>query len=216
MIEIKFGMRAFLNESKVCIRVYWNKKKYETTFVTGLYAEPKKWDKDQQRAKKNSVHVVKLKCSEHTATSQEINSRIAQFKEEIEHAFYVYSLKGSIPTAEDLRIMVNASLGRTDDEPAVNLKLKAMGTLFNDFLDKGTREKNWDDKAREKYSQAYNHFMSANPKITVDTICEESMYNMRQWYVDNKYKNRTMNKQFIMLKAFLKYINGLDGYDIPA
>lgn len=103
MQEIKFGMRTFLNENKVCIRVYWNKKQYETTFVTGVYAEVKKWDKDLQRAKKNSIHVVALKCSEHTATSNEINARIAEFKEAIEHAFYIYALKSTIPAVEDIR-----------------------------------------------------------------------------------------------------------------
>ena len=71
-------------------------------------------------------------------------------------------------------------------------------------------------KYKEKYPQAFTHFTSANPRITFDKIDEDSMYNTRQWYIQNEYRNRSINKQFIMLKAFLRYIDEQDGYSIPA
>lgn len=216
MLQIKFGMRTYLNNNKVCIRVYWNNKKCETTFVTGVYAEVKKWDCDMQRAKKHSVHVVSSKCAHHTATANEINCRIAEFKEEIEGAFYLYSLKGSIPDVDELRAHVNAKLGRYEEKPSELVQTKGLQDYLEDFLKKGEREKNWDDQAKEKYTQAMMHFTSANPKVKVNTITIDSMYNLRDWYVKNEYRNRTTNKQFVMLKAVLKYINEQEGCSIPS
>ncbi len=42
------------------------------------------------------------------------------------------------------------------------------------------------------------------------------MYKLRDWYIKNKYRNRTINKQVTMLKGFLKWINTKEGYDVPA
>lgn len=179
MLEIKFSTRAFVQDNKVFVHVYWDKKKYQTTFPTGAYAGKSKWDKDQQRAKKNTTHVIKLKCTEHVCTASEINESIAKVKEEIEGAFYIYSLKNSMPTSDDIRTMVNAALGRTDEDPAKNLKQKTIQEYLDDFLSKGTREKNWDDQAKEKYTQAIMHFTSANPKVQVDSITIDSMYNLK-------------------------------------
>lgn len=41
------------------------------------------------------------------------------------------------------------------------------------------------------------------------------MFKLRDWYVNNGYKNRTINKQTTMLKCFLRWINQQEGYSIP-
>lgn len=41
------------------------------------------------------------------------------------------------------------------------------------------------------------------------------MYQLREWYINNGYKNRTINKQTAMLKCFLRWINNQAGYSIP-
>lgn len=82
---------------------------------------------------------------------------------------------------------------------------------MDDFLSEGVLEKSWDDEAKEKYTQAVNHLMAAVPHLRVDSIKIETMYQLRDWYVKNKYKNRTISKQLIMLKAFLRWINELKG-----
>ena len=216
MIEIKFTIRPFIKSAtnQVAIRVMWNSQ-CEVTFVTGVWADKKKWDSDRQKAKKMTTHVVKSKLKEHTCTSQEINERIAQYREEIEHAFYVYSLKGSIPTSNELKEMVNAGVGRSEKSKDDILKPPSLDVLLESFLNKGSREKNWDDNAREKYIQAFNNFVAANPRLKAYNITIDSMYRLRDWFVDNDYRNRTINKQFVMLKAFLKYLNEQDNIEIP-
>lgn len=212
MIEINFNVWTYVKTAtgQVAIRVNWEPKN-EVTFSTGVWAEKKKWDSDRQKAKKMTTHTVK----KHTFSSSEINERIADYKEEIESAFYTYSLKGSNPTPDELKRMVNAALGNSNEEKDAVLKPKSLDALLDEFLKKGTREKNWDEQCREKYVQAFNHFTAANPKIKVDTIDIDAMYRLRQWYVDEEYVNRTINKQFIMLKAILKFINEQDNIKIP-
>ena len=41
------------------------------------------------------------------------------------------------------------------------------------------------------------------------------MYKLRDWYIKNEYRNRTINKQVTMLKGFLKWLNTNDGYEVP-
>ena len=87
--------------------------------------------------------------------------------------------------------------------------------LFEEFLRTCWREKNWDDDCKEKYVQAYHHLTASNPRITPDKITADAMYKLRDWYVANGYKNRTINKQTTMLKCFLRWINQQEGYSIP-
>lgn len=42
------------------------------------------------------------------------------------------------------------------------------------------------------------------------------MYKLRDWYIKNEYRNRTINKQVTMLKGFLKWIDTKEGYAVPS
>lgn len=218
MIEIKYKIWPYLKPSgQVAIRVLWNSCKTKVEFATDVYAEKSKWDDDMHKAKSRTTHFVKNKAVSAEFSAEEINEQVALFKDAIEGAFFAYAAKNSVPTNEDLKAMVNNTLGRGKDmvEDSSTQK-KSLGELYDEFIKKGTREKNWDYKCIEKYDQAYNHFISANPLIQPRRISEAAMFNLRDWYVKNEYKNRTINKQFIMLKAFLKYINNTGEYTIPS
>lgn len=214
MIKLKFSIRAFIkpDTGKVAIRVRWNSKACETTFITGVYAEPEKWDDDTQKAKKGTTHHVRKM----TFTASEINERISDFKQEIETSMETFSLQNKVPTTQELKDMVNRNLGRVEEIVETKVQRKrTLKQLFDEFLVTCGREKNWDDDCKEKYVQAYHHFTAANPHLPVDKIDIEAMYNLRDWYIENKYKNRTINKQTTMLKCFLRWINQQDGYSIP-
>jgi len=121
-----------------------------------------------------------------------------------------------VPTTQELKDMVNRNLGRIEEviESKVTRK-KTLAQLFEEFLRTCGREKNWDDDCKEKYVQAYHHLTASNPRITPDKITADAMYKLRDWYVANGYKNRTINKQTTMLKCFLRWINQQEGYSIP-
>lgn len=214
MIRIRFSSRAFIKDEsgKVAVRVRWNSQKTIVDFITGVYAEKTKWDTAMQKAKKGTTHHM----GSHDFTASEINQCVAEFKEAIQNCFEECSIRNTIPTADEFKKMVNAELGRNEEIAGDNLEQKkTLKQLFDEFLIDGERRDNWDRKCKEKYNQAYQHITSANPNLTLRGITIDAMYRLKDWYVANDYKNRTINKQIIMLKRFLKFINQQDGYSIP-
>lgn len=217
MIKIKYSIRPYIKGStgQVAIRVRWNQSKYDTAFFTPVWAERSKWDSDKQRAKKTTIHSVRGNICTHF----EINSTIAEYIEKIDAIFTQCSLANSIPSIEELKNMVDKALGRRN-MPSSLVETKVNKLTFNEitqhFLDDQGREKNWDYQAKAKYIQAFQQMTKANPGITPDKIIIDHMFALRDWYVNNGYCNRTINKQVTMLKSFLKWLNMQDGYTVPA
>jgi integrase/uncharacterized small protein (DUF1192 family) len=212
MIKLNFSTRVFVkSNNQVAIRVRWNNKMNEVTFITGVYAETGKWDEDMQKAKKGTTHHIRKMAF----TATEINERIAEFREEIENAFDKCSLKNSVPTTSELKVMVNKNLGR--DEENIEMKIvhkKTFSEMFDCFLRSCELEKNWDKICEQKYNQAFHHITSAVPNIKISDITLDTMLKLKKWYINNGYKNRTVNKQINMLKCFLRWINQQEGYTI--
>jgi len=84
MIKIKYSVRPFIKTNgQVAIKVRWNSKQCEVSFITGVYADPGKWDEDSHKAKRGTIHTVRNM----SFAASEINERIADFKDEIDSAF---------------------------------------------------------------------------------------------------------------------------------
>ncbi|MCM1139856.1 MAG: site-specific integrase [Muribaculum sp.] len=214
MIQIKYKIRPFIKANgQVAVRVRWNNNTSEVTFITGMYADRTKWDDDGHRAAKNTTH----RFGNREYKSFEINDCIADFREAIEDVLTKYSLKNSIPTTTELKLAVNKSLGRVEEKSIKAKKTvkKTLKQMLDEFLKAGRLEKNWDDDCCEKYVQAYQHITKANPKVTPYNITIETMLNLKTWYIENGYKNRTINKQVAMLKCFLRWISQQAGVSIP-
>lgn len=215
MIEIKYNIHTFVKPGtqQVAIRVRWNSKKSQTVFIPGVYADPEKWDNDCKKAKKGTTHIVGTK----RFSASEINDCISDYRQEIDLAFNTFALSNIMPTPTQIKEAVNKELGRNEsatNKPEV-IKKKNITELLSDFLLEGGVEKNWDKLAKEKYTQAANHLLAAVPKLKVDRITYETMLVLRDWYVTQGYKNRTISKQIVMLKAFFRWINERPGYNIP-
>lgn len=215
MIQQNYSVRPYVKPNgQVAIRVRWNSKKCEVAFITGVYADPSKWDNDSHKAKRSTTHIVRGM----SFVASDINERITDFRQEIDIAFQKFSMSNRVPTTTQLKDMVNTALGRTDvvKTEVVVIKKKTMKEMIDWFLEERGREKNWDDQAKEKYTQAFQHITKANPGIRPNKITLEHMYKLRDWYVKNEYRNRTINKQVTMLKGFLKWIDSKEGYDVPS
>ena len=217
MIQLKFSIRPYIKGStgQVGIKVRWNNSNSVVSFFTSVWAEPDKWDQDLLKAKRGTTHYVR----DMKFTYIEINEAIAEYREEIESVFDKCALKNVVPTTDELKTMVNSALGRIDissTAPTEVIKKKTFKEMIDLFLIECGREKNWDDQAKEKYTQAFQHITKANPHIKPDKITIEHMYKLRDWYIKNEYRNRTINKQVTMLKGFLKWLNAKEGYELPA
>ena len=217
MIKLKYSVRPYIKGStgQVGVKVRWNNSNSVVSFFTSVWAEPDKWDQDLLRAKRGTTHYVR----DMKFTYVEINEEIAEYREEIDGVFDKCALKNVVPTIDELKTMVNSALGRIDITSTATtetIKKKSFKEMIDLFLTECGREKNWDDQAKEKYTQAFQHITKANPHIRPNNITIEHMYKLREWYIKNEYRNRTINKQITMLKGFLKWLNTKPGYAVPA
>lgn len=212
MKKIKYNIRFFIDRrsNQVMCRVRWNHSLSQVGLVTGVLAQPEKWDQDQQSAKRNSVHIIRGK----QFSASDINDRIKEYREAVESCFIFFDLQNKIPTTNELKNMVNERLGRK--KMVIARQKLSLRKLYEEFISTRGRQRNWNQIAIEKYHQAFMHLTSANPKVSVESISLDAMYKLREWYIKKGYTNRTVNKQIVMLKSFLRWINLQDGYTIPA
>lgn len=205
MKEIKFNTRVFVEENKqVMIRVRWNQKKNEIAFSVGCYADPDKWDSVDQRAKVNTTH----KVGDRVFVARDINNRIVNVLGYISEAFVEAGLKEAIPTNIELKEYVNLKLGRVKQVEQVEpIKQKSTEEVFNEFIATQSSEKNWTEKIHYKYEQAWKNLNCCHPDITFEDLDKTKMVKLKEWYVENKYRNRTTNRHFVNLKAFLTWVD---------
>lgn len=216
MKEIKHSVFAYIDkrDNRVLIRVRWNNKQQQVIFSSGVYAQEDKWDNESRRAKRGTIHIVRAQ----QFTASAINSRIADFKDAIEECFVRYVIQNKIPSSNDLKESVNKYLSRNEEKVLATAPAKKLnfGELFEKFLLEVGREKNWDKIAKEKYKQAFQHIVKSVPHVSPDCLTIDTMYQLRDWYIENGYKNRTIDKQIVMLKSFLRWIDQQDGYSVPS
>lgn len=214
MIKITYSCRTFLNnKGQVVIRVRWNNRKCEVGFSVGCNADPEKWDSENQRARYNTTH----KVGEKIYVARDINNRVTQFLECIAESFTEYGVRSQTPTTSELKELVNEKLGRIKEDPLIEenegTHEKTLREIFDDFLVICSTERNWTDSVHHKYIQAWNQLNSCDPKISLATLDKNKMTNLKEWYVKNGYRNRTIVKQFRILKSFLRWTEA-NGYTI--
>lgn len=212
MKKTNYSTRAYvLKNGQLMIRVRWNSKKNEVGFSVGYTINPVKWDSTKQLVKSNTTHQIKGK----TVYAREINGAIRNFLACIEEVFTEYSLHDEIPTTTDLKELVNEKLGRNKPEVVEGDKTKTLRDIFSEFLQLRPQEGNWGDKRHYEYKQMWNQLNSYDPDITLETLTISKMQELVRWYVKNDYCNRTIQKQFKIVKSFLRWVSK-KGYTIHA
>lgn len=209
MKKTNFSTRAYvMKNGQLMIRVRWNSKKNEVGFSVGYTIDPLKWDSDKQLVKSNTTH----KISGKTVYAREINNAIRSFIACIEEVFAEYDFHSTIPTTTDLKELVNEKLGRIKNEEKESDE-KTLKDIFNDFLSTRALEGNWSEDARYKYGQMWQQLTGCDSKIELKTLNKDKMIQLTNWYIKNDYRNRTIVKQFGMLKSFLRWVSR-NGYVI--
>lgn len=205
MIEIKYNNRTFINaRNQIVVRVRWNKKKSEVGFSTGMCADPLKWNSETQRPLRGSTHII----GKEKIPSRIINNRIDEFLEAIENAFGEYALHNQVPTPSELKELVNELIGRNKSEVAEDNEEneKPLEDIFKKFLRVGSLERNWTEKVHYKYEQIWKQLTKCDPKVSLETLDKNKMIELKDWFVKNGYRNRTITKQFRILKSFLRWM----------
>ena len=209
MKKTNFSTRAYvMKNGQLMIRVRWISKKNEVGFSVGYTIDSLKWDSDKQLVKSNTTHKIGGK----TIYAREINNAIRSFITCIEEVFAEYDFHSTIPTTTDLKEQVNEKLGRIKNEETRSDE-KTLKDIFNDFLRTRALEGNWSEDARYKYGQMWQQLTGCDSKIKLETLNKDKMVQLTNWYIKNDYRNRTIIKQFGMLKSFLRWVSR-NGYVI--
>ncbi|MCF0185782.1 MAG: integrase catalytic domain-containing protein [Bacteroidaceae bacterium] len=210
---ISYTIRAFIKDNgQVAVRVRSRIAKIEVTFITGVYAEPEKWDNHGQKAIAHTVHKVRSK----SFSATEINSIVSEFKEAIDDTFRQYELSKSIPTNQDIKDAVNSILGRCiNKEDEMPKHDKSLHDMLVEFIGVKTTRDGLSKQGVQKYNQIYTHLISANPDLTPYNITEDSLVNLRAWYIREQYKNSTAVRRYKEVRAFIKWLAAQDGVLIP-
>lgn len=210
MKKASFSTRAYVTKNgQIMIRVRWNGKKNEVGFSVGYSIDPMKWDSNKQLVKSNTTHRIGGKI----VYAREINNTIRIFLGYIEEIFIEYSLHNETPGTADLKELVNEKLGRNKPEVPDNDKKKALKDIFKEFLSERVLEGNWSKAAEYKYRQMWQQLTSCDEAIELDALDKNKMIQLTNWYINNDYCNRTIVKQFRILKSFLRWISK-NGYII--
>lgn len=59
----------------------------------------------------------------------------------------------------------------------------------------------------------WKHLTRCDPTVSLETLDKDKMLELKDWYVKNNYKNRTITKQFRFLKSFLRWMKA-NGYPV--
>lgn len=198
-----------MKNGQVMIRVRWNSKKNEVGFSVGYTIDPLKWDSGKQLVKSNTTHKIGGKI----VYAREINNAIRSFLVCIEEVFTEYDVRSTIPTTTDLKESVNEKLGRVKLETMDEDKTKTLKDIFTEFLSARVLEGNWSEAAKYKYGQMWHQLIDCDPKIELEALDKDKMSQLMNWYIKNDYRNRTIVKQFRILKSFLRWVSR-NGYVI--
>ena len=213
MKEIKYNTRTFLNaKNQIVIRVRWNNKKSEVGFSVGMMADPMKWDPETQRPMRASTHIV----GNAKVPSRDINERINEFLDTIKEAFAEFEIHNMVPESDELRELVNEKLGRVkivEEKEGAAPKERTLQEIFNRFLIEGAKERDWTSVVHYKYEQIWKQLMGCDPKVTLETLDKAKMIQLKEWYIKHNYRNRTITKQFRILRSFLRWMKA-NGYPV--
>lgn len=212
MKKINYNCRTFVNHrNQVIVRVRWNKKNCEVAFPTGLHADPLKWNAETQRPVRGSTHIIGRERN----PSRLINERIDVILGAIEEAFSEYALAGVMPTSEDMRDLVNEKIGSVSpiQDTQESVIDKSLKEIFDEFLTEGAKERDWTSVVHYKYEQIWKQLMGCDPNVSLKTLDKAKMIELKEWYVKNNYRNRTITKQFKVLRSFLRWMKA-NGYPV--
>ena len=209
MKTINFSTRPYITKTgQIMIRVRWNRKKNEVAFSVGYTIDSLKWDSAKQMVRTNTTHLINGK----TVYAREINNSIRNILASVEEVFTEYSLHDAIPASADLKQLVNERLGRGKEELIEN-ETPSLKEIFEEFLKTRALEGNWSIQAEYKYRQIWNQLTGCDSNIELETLNTDKMIQLTNWYIKYDYCNRTIQKQFKILKSFLRWISK-NGYTI--
>lgn len=192
------GKSSAQGQGRVRCIITWNGQRLRLN--TGLFADPKYWEKSAQRCKARTYHGPKR------IPASTLNNGIEQFGQTIDGLFEKYESSGRFPSVEELRRDFMA-LGSEENS--------GNGSIFpayRRFLETHTTEGRWAVGTLRKMRTIGRHLESLSPTLSfarLDAEGEELLTKHLSRSTDAKgqpgYANSTTSKIIKIVKTFLRW-----------
>ena len=119
-----------------------------------------------------------------------------------------------MPTANELRDLVNEKTGLTTHDDEDSCSEKSLQEIFNEFLIVNARERDWSSVVHHRYERVWQNLFDCDPEVSFDTLNKDKMIELKEWYVKvKKDRNRTITRQFRTLRSILRWMKA-NGYPV--
>lgn len=180
-------------EYQIRLRIRWGKELAQ--FNVGYNIDPKKWDKDNQRCKKNATNKKGY-------SSSEINKEIQRLEDIVQDVFKSYEVNENIPTSKDFTYSFNTLNGKK----VGIFKEKTFEIIFLEFCREQGKMNTWSDSTYKKLSTLKNHLLQFNPNLKISQIDNKMLVNIVDYFIsDCGMQNTTVLKCIKNLKWFLRW-----------
>lgn len=185
-IRIKFDAKRRM----VFVRVRWWKLN-DVSFSLGVKWDEEKWNKRKNRPFPNTT------CDGVTASYLEkvITAKIGL----IESVFDDFAYNDKNPTADELK---NAVEG---EKPCYDRK--SFSELCMDYLRIQKVKKQLNQRTIYNYTRVVANLEKVNKGVTADSVREDHLVNLLQFYLDKQYQNTYIAHEFTNLRTFMNYVH---------
>lgn len=191
---IKFSTTFILDKEKgkddckLRMRVRWANNC--VALNVGYRIEPKKWNAESQRCKKNSVHGKKM------VSASEINREIQRYEDAVHDVFSLFP--HSTPSEEEVRKALRVELGRDSDTPTSPV----VTGHFLRIID-GKSKSEWTESTCESYLITIRKMLEWNAAPTFADLDSKGLQSFYEWMLDDGLVNRTINRYVDKIKTLL-------------
>lgn len=216
-----YNLRTYVHalNGSVMIRVRWEHKTRTVVFSCGVYADKSKWDCDQQKAQRNTMHTVNSHCY----SAREINAAIAERVEIIGEAFSKYEANSLSPTVIELKEYVKQKLSELHPKRVANPPressltmslphIRSLSSVFDEYIAEQKDAMKWrSNTSAYHYGAVKNHIEECvrcsgrYDSMPIGDVDTRFMNDLKRWYVNKGYNNKTAKRNFRYFKTVLRW-----------
>ncbi|MDR1023382.1 MAG: site-specific integrase [Prevotellaceae bacterium] len=161
----------------------------------GYGIEPKKWDSENMR-------VLAGYKNKYKQSGNEINKAILLCSERIEEIFARFELlEKRAPTAQELKKAFDMEFSGK----SAALKSCGFWDIYAEFMEAAGKKNCWTKATYTKFSSLREHLQNFNPKLSFETLSDETLQGFVTSLHKSDLRNTTISKYVSFLRWFLRW-----------
>ena len=181
-------------ESQIRMRVRWNGNVVQ--FNCGHTIEPKKWDSNSSRCKKNVFNKKGY-------PSSEINKELNRLEELAQDVFKAFEVREDSPTISTYRDTFNYMNGKNEGE---DVREKTLDKCFHEFTSTQSKVNSWSDATLAKFKTLRKQLLDFGHDIKMSDFNQLLFIRFIDFLIQTKgIQNTSAQKSWKLLKWFLRW-----------